>query len=408
MTLSAIVFLGLQVGVYYYLWRRFAVDTQLRPPWQRAIGVVLVGLGIGSILTLLAARWVSPVYGQTVGWPVFLWMATLLLMTTLFALVDVTRVSWRGTKALFKTDGNDGPLDPDRRAFVNRIVGGSVAAGAVSFTGCGTVVALGTPPIKDIPIELGRFPAHLDGFTMLQLTDIHVGNTISREFVENVVARTNSAKPDLIAITGDLVDGSVADLADAVAPLADLKAQYGVYFVTGNHEYYSGADDWVAHVRSLGIRVLRNERVRVGGEDGFDLAGVDDHDAGRWPGHGPNLAKAVHGRDPNRELVVLAHQPRQIHESVKHGAGLQLSGHTHGGQIWPWHYLAMAQQNGLLAGHSYHGNTQLYISRGTGHWGPPVRLFAPAEISRVILRSARLRSHRRNKQFKEEVLSNLA
>jgi len=159
-----------------------------------------------------------------------------------------------------------------------------------------------------------------------------------------------------------------------------------VFFVTGNHEYYSGADSWVAHIRSLGIRVLRNERVQIGaGASSFDLAGVDDYSSGRWKGHGPDLAQAVEGRDTSRELVLLAHQPRQVHNSAKHGVGLQLSGHTHGGQIWPWHYLAKAQQGGLLAGHSLHGDTQLYVSRGTGYWGPPVRVFAPAEITRVVV-----------------------
>ena len=258
--------------------------------------------------------------------------------------------------------------------------------GAVTLTGHGTVQVLQTPGITEVPISLKRLSARLDGFKIVQLTDIHVGNTIGRGFVEDVVARANSAEPDLIAITGDLVDGTVTELADAVAPLADLRAPHGVYFVTGNHEYYAGVDEWLEHIAGLGIRVLRNERVAIGGDEGFDLVGVDDHNSKRWPGHGADLAKAVAGRNPSRELVVLAHQPRQIHESVKHGVGLQLSGHTHGGQIWPWHYLAMAQQGGLLAGLSRHGETQLYISRGTGHWGPPVRVFAPAEITRVVLR----------------------
>ena len=387
LVLSAIAFLGLQGLLYYYLWRRLALDTELTQTWRRRLAWFLLALGVTAFGTVLGARLLSPVIGRTLGWPMFTWMALFLLLVSLFALADLVRLSIRGGRRLVERNKTEVPADPQRRAFVNRMVGGGVTLGAVSFTGTGTVQALKTPGLRRVQIGLKRLPAASDGFTIVQLTDVHVGNTIGRDFVEDVVARANSATPDLIAITGDLVDGSVPDLMDAVAPLRDLRARHGVFFVTGNHEYYAGADPWIEHLRSLGIRVLRNERVSIAGDDGFDLVGVDDHDAGRWPGHGPDMAKAVAGRDPNRELVVLAHQPRQIHESAKYGAGLQLSGHTHGGQIWPWHYLAMAQQGGLLAGHSIHGETQLYISRGTGYWGPPVRVFAPSEITQVVLRS---------------------
>jgi predicted MPP superfamily phosphohydrolase len=174
-----------------------------------------------------------------------------------------------------------------------------------------------------------------------------------------------------------------------VAPLAGLKSRQGVYFVTGNHEYYAGVNEWLAHLPTLGVRVLRNERVAVGdGTHTFDLAGVDDWSARGMPGHGPDLARAVEGRDAARELVLLAHQPRAIHEAAKHGVGLQLSGHTHGGQIWPWNFAVKLQQP-YVAGLARHNkDTQLYVSRGTGYWGPPMRLGAPAEITRIRLRAA--------------------
>jgi predicted MPP superfamily phosphohydrolase len=385
LVLTSIAFTGFQVLLYYYLWRRLALDTKLTRVWRRRAGWLLLGLGLTAFGTLMVARFVTPAVGRTIGWPMFIWMALLLLMISMFGLVDLVRLGIRGTRRL-RPEAR-GIEDPGRRAFVNRMIGGGVAAGAVTLTGVGTATALKTPGVKDVPIRLDRLDASLDGFRIVQLTDLHAGNTIGRSFVEDVVARANAASPDLIAITGDLVDGTVEALADIVAPLAELRAPHGVFFVTGNHEYYAGVDPWIEHIRSLGIRVLRNERVEVAGESGFDLVGVDDHSADRWPGHGADMARAVAGRDQSRPLVVLAHQPKQVEESAKYGAGLQLSGHTHGGQIWPWHYLAMAQQGGLLAGHSRHGETQLYISRGTGHWGPPVRVFAPAEITRVILRS---------------------
>lgn len=197
--------------------------------------------------------------------------------------------------------------------------------------------------------------------------------------------RTNALEPDVIAITGDLVDGTVEDLREHVAPLAGLRAKHGVYFVTGNHEYYSGVDAWIAELSRIGVRVLRNERVEIRvGDDAIDLAGVDDFSARRVPGHGPDLKRALEGRDPARELILLAHQPRAIEEASRLGVGLQLSGHTHGGQIWPWTYLVYLQQP-YVSGLHRHGDAQVYVSRGTGYWGPPMRLGADAEITKLTL-----------------------
>jgi predicted MPP superfamily phosphohydrolase len=222
---------------------------------------------------------------------------------------------------------------------------------------------------------------------------VHIGNTIGEHFVRTMVERVNDTDADLVAITGDLVDGPLHALRAAAAPLRDLRAKHGVFFVTGNHEYYSGVHHWLPHLEDLGIRVLRNERAAIDLDgEGFDLAGVDDHSSHYWKGHGPDLPGAMAGRDPDREVVLLAHQPRQVHEARTHDVGLQLSGHTHGGQIWPWHYLVKLQQGGLLGGLSRHGDTQLYISHGTGYWGPPVRFLARSEITRLRLRSARASS----------------
>ncbi len=165
---------------------------------------------------------------------------------------------------------------------------------------------------QEVEVTLAKLPRALDGFSIAQLSDIHVGPTIGRAFIEDVVRTTNAFTPDLVAITGDLVDGSVAELRDAVAPLANLASKHGTFFVTGNHEYYAGVDEWTAHLPSLGIKVLRNERVAVGGEAGFDLAGIDDYTSAGFPGHGPDLPRALAGRDAARELVLLAHQPKAV------------------------------------------------------------------------------------------------
>ncbi len=231
----------------------------------------------------------------------------------------------------------------------------------------------------------------MNGLTLVQLTDVHVGPTIGRAFIETIVAHTNALHPDVIAITGDLVDGSVAELADAVAPLGQLRARHGVYFVTGNHEYFSGATPWIAELTRLGIRCLRNERVSIGdGAASFELAGVDDHSGARSgeDGHGEDLPRALANLDPEREVVLMAHQPRSVFAASRFGVGLQISGHTHGGQLWPFSYLVRLQQP-FLAGLHRHGDTQIYVSRGTGYWGPPMRLGAPAEITQFVLSSGK-------------------
>ena len=335
----------------------------------------------------MSANKLSSLFGQTLGWPVFLWMAIAgLLATSLLAIDSARLVGWAARSALRRETSE---ADLSRRAFMRRVSGGGAALSAIGLSFQGAYQALKVPSYVEIPITLARLPKSMDGFVIAQITDLHVGNTIGEAFVSGVVEAVNAMKADLIVITGDLVDGTVHSLREHVAPLAQLSSKHGVFFVTGNHEYYAGADSWIAHLQELGIRVLRNERVSIGSEQAsFDLAGIDDHGSARWPGHGPDLAQATAGRDPERELVVLAHQPRQVHVAKEHRVGLQLSGHTHGGQIWPWHYLAKAQQGGLLAGHSWHKQTQLYVSRGTGYWGPPVRVFAKSEITRVILRRA--------------------
>jgi predicted MPP superfamily phosphohydrolase len=242
--------------------------------------------------------------------------------------------------------------------------------------------------IREVRVTLPRLPHELDGIKILQLSDLHVGPSLGQEFVKHVVELTNADQPDVIAITGDLVDGAVSELRHLIEPFAQLKARYGVYFVTGNHEYYSGVEAWCTFLQELGVRVLRNERVSIGSAAAsFDLAGIDDYSASHFgPGQGPDLAHALRGRDPSRELVLLAHQPRAIHEAERAGVGLQLSGHTHGGQIWPFGFLVKLQQP-AVAGLRRIGDAFLYVSRGTGYWGPPMRLGAPSEITRLVLLS---------------------
>ncbi|MFD3378766.1 MULTISPECIES: metallophosphoesterase [unclassified Streptomyces] len=271
---------------------------------------------------------------------------------------------------------------PSRRLFVSRVVGGAAAAAAVGTVGYGTYGVLRGPKVKRVTVPLAKLPRSAHGYRIAVVSDVHLGPVLGRGFAQKVVDTINSTQPDLIAVVGDLVDGSVKDLGPAAAPLAQLKARHGSFFVTGNHEYFSGAEEWVARVRELGLRPLENARTELAD---FDLAGVNDV-AGEDEGQGPDFVKALGDRDRSRACVLLAHQPVQIHDAVDHGVDLQLSGHTHGGQLWPGSLIA-DQVNPTLAGLERYGDTQLYVSRGAGAWGPPTRVGAPSDITVVELAS---------------------
>ncbi|MFH8973357.1 metallophosphoesterase [Streptomyces sp. NPDC017890] len=273
---------------------------------------------------------------------------------------------------------------PSRRLFVSRVVAGAAAAAAVGTVGYGTYGVLNGPTVKRVTVPLAKLPRAAHGFRIAVVSDIHLGPVLGRGFAQKVVDTINSTQPDLIAVVGDLVDGSVKDLGPAAAPLAQLKARHGAYFVTGNHEYFSGAEQWVAEVRRLGLLPLENARTEL---PHFDLAGVNDV-AGEDEGQGPDYAKALGDRDRARACVLLAHQPVQIHDAVDHGVDLQLSGHTHGGQLWPGNLIAGAA-NPTLAGLEHYGDTQLYVSRGAGAWGPPTRVGAPSDVTVIELASLR-------------------
>ena len=282
-----------------------------------------------------------------------------------------------------------GPVDPSRplatptrRLFVSRVVAGAAAAAAVGTVGYGTYGVVRGPKVKRVTVPLAKLPRAAHGYRIAVVSDIHLGPVLGRGFAQKVVDTINGTQPDLIAVVGDLVDGSVKDLGPAAAPLAQLRARHGAFFVTGNHEYFSGAEQWVDEVRRLGLRPLENARTELAH---FDLAGVNDI-AGESEGQGPDFAKALGDRDKARACVLLAHQPVQIHDAVDHGVDLQLSGHTHGGQLWPGNLIA-GLANPTVAGLDRYGDTQLYVSRGAGAWGPPTRVGAPSDITVIELAS---------------------
>jgi predicted MPP superfamily phosphohydrolase len=385
------VVVGLAAGLHYYVWARLVRDAALPVAWSRGLGIAVVVLAVLPVAAMLAMRVAPRAINGPLTWVAMTWAGLLFFAVVLLAVVDLGRgisaLALRATAAAAVAEA----ADPGRRDALSRLLAGAVSTVVLGLGGWSLREGLRSVDVKKVVVSLPKLPRALSGYTIVQLTDVHVGPTIGRDFVEEIVRKANAASPDLIVITGDLVDGSVAQLGALTEPLRGLRAPDGVFFVTGNHEYYSGADEWVAELERLGIRVLRNARVglRDAEDGGLDLAGVDDWTAATiLPHHGHDLPKALAGRDEARALVLLAHQPKSVVEAAQRGVDLVLSGHTHGGQLFPFNYLVKLQQP-FVAGLHRHEGTHIYVSRGTGYWGPPMRLAAPAEITRIELESAR-------------------
>jgi hypothetical protein len=364
--------LALLVGAHWYLARRLVLDPGLPEPLRSAalalLAVAFVAFLAGPIAERTrASRWRRPLVFASYTWWGVLWIALAALAST------------EGVFFLLGAAGESSAAAGWRAA----LAGGAIVLAAAQALREGTRL----PAVRRVEIVLPRWPRALDGLRIAQISDIHIGPLLRREFAAEVTRRVNALDADLVAVTGDLVDGPVDRLHEEVEPFAELRGRHGVFFVTGNHDVYSGDDAWVERVRGLGWRVLRNERVTIEHQGArFDLAGVDDH-RGDWvSGSTEDLEAALADRGPDQPVVLLAHDPSTFKRAQHHGVDLQLSGHTHGGQIWPFRYVVRMAVP-FVAGLYRRGASQLYVSRGTGFWGPPMRLFAPAEITELVLRS---------------------
>jgi hypothetical protein len=280
--------------------------------------------------------------------------------------------------------------DPAR----SRLVAVAVLVVAAALAGWGVFEARRVPRVRALDVVIPRLGAGLDGLRVAVITDTHFGPLDRVSWSTKVAEAVNALHPDVACHAGDLADGTVARRHRQVDPLAGVRAELGKFYITGNHEYFGEAQDWLDHMAKIDWQPLHNgHQVVCRGGDRLVIAGIDDPTgAGRLPGHGPDLPAALAGADPALPVVLLAHQPKQVAQAVEAGVALQISGHTHGGQIWPFHYLVRLDQP-VLAGLSRHGGgdsgggTQLYTSRGTGFWGPPLRVFAPSEITLLTLRA---------------------
>ena len=380
------VVLSLLAAIHYYLWARLIRDPRWAAPWI-TVGGTLLSLLVASVpLALILGRGQGDIRRGFV-WGGYVWLGVMFLLFTVVVSSDLLRL----LAALARRVAAAQPLDPARRTVLARLTAGITAALVSGLTAAALRSVRKPVEVRRVSVRLDRLPRARTDFE----SSSSPTSTWGPPSVEHL-SRRSSVAPMSSSLTsspspGISVDGTVRDLAQAIEPLARLRAPHGVYFVTGNHEYFSGAEAWLDELNRLGIRVLRNERVAIdNGPVGFDLAGVDDRSAVHYGGLSPEdaLRHALFKRDPDRELVLLAHQPRTLLDAEPLGVGLQLSGHTHGGQMWPFNFVVGLQQP-FVAGLHRRGNAQIYVSRGTGYWGPPMRLGAPAEITEIRLESGR-------------------
>ena len=378
------IFLGVVLAGHFYLASGLILATGLSEPVRTA---ALTAIGLLFALLVLqpfAERFLPRKRSRFVVWPASIWMGFAFLCVVVLGISDLFLLLARALAGVFTNAGVLAPSLP-----LSRIQAMAVAVTTLVLGVWALREGLAFPRVRRVEISLPRWPRERDGFRIVQISDIHIGALRGRAFAAELVARVNALSPDLVAVTGDLVDGSVTHLGDEVAPFADLRASHGVFFVTGNHDHYSGADDWVSTIGKLGLSVLRNRNETLfDGPASVALAGVDDHRASMMADDGgEDLDLGLAGIPADRPVVLLAHDPSTFKQASRRGVDLQLSGHTHAGQIWPFRYLVRIATP-FVQGIHRRGASTVYVSRGTGFWGPPMRLGAPAEITELCLRRA--------------------
>jgi predicted MPP superfamily phosphohydrolase len=409
---GAVVLLAM-VLLHGYLWWRLVRSTTRPGRARRLLTLLTVVLAVLPTLAVVLRSRLPMGVAAPLDWVGYTWLglAFYLFLATLATepiRVAVRLFTWRSSRTAPRpgvvpdsgraaSSGLGGPLrgplgrteqsEQSRRLFLAR--GLAVAAGAVAVgtAGTGVVLANSAPVVRRVPIHLPRLDPALAGLRIVTFSDGHLSATYGGRRFERLVETVNAQRPDVVAIVGDLVDGEVDELRKDVAPLADLVSEQGVFFVTGNHEYFVDTSAWLRHLPTLGVDVLRNERVPIRrGSASVDLAGIDDRTAARSgvPGHGADLDAALDGRDDDVPVVLLAHQPVQVEQARTAGVDLQLSGHTHGGQLWPFDYAVRLDQP-VVEGWSQQGATQLYVTAGAGYWGPPMRVGARPEVTVIEL-----------------------
>ncbi len=355
---SRLLFVTVWLSLFAYAGRPLLVAAHVEGIGPAVAWTALLGCSLLPLLPALARRTDSRLKRALLHWTGYAVLGLFSLLLVLVALSDIVRL-------LF--------------AISVQTMSFSVLAAAAGLSLVGLFQAR-FPGVKRVAIAIDDLPDELNGYRIVQWSDVHVGPTIQRRFVQALVKRTNSLEADAIAVTGDLIDGYLDELRDQVQPLALLRARDGVFYVTGNHEYYWRASEWVKEIERLGLTFLKNEYRVV--RPGLVIAGVTDP-AGRYT-HKQDLGAALDGAPRDSVKILLSHRPQTATAADRHGVDLQLSGHTHGGQFFPFNLLIRLVQP-VVAGLYRVGRTWLYVSRGTGYWGPPSRLGVRGEITVITL-----------------------
>lgn len=365
--LFALIFLGVFLLLNLYISRRLIAHLDIKGSYKKTFRWFLV-LNYLGIIGYMLARY-SPSLDNTLYFLLSVPIGVLFLLFCTTLIYDLSRVMLRFT-----------PLSEKRRYFFKRSLDISSLVAATALSGTALYNARHVE-LEKVSIKIKNLKKE---YKIIQLSDIHIGGLIDVAFIREIVERVNKTKPDLVVITGDLVDIELKYAHEALKELQRLQSNYGTYFVVGNHEYFHGVAEIIDTLNDLGIRVLENENIYIGeAESGFNLVGVYDVMGYRIDAYIPDIHKALDGIQSS-PTILLAHQPRYIHE-VPHSVDLVLSGHTHGGQLYPFRALVKLQQPYVSGLHQHTKEMQIYVNKGTGFWGPPMRLGANSEITEITL-----------------------
>ncbi len=389
-----VVFSSVWIGAHWLVGHRQINHGRAYPGWARRM--VWGGVAVLAVFPLLGF------FGRRLGlfgaeldalqWIGFLCMGVSSLLIAFTLAVELPRLLGRAALRVRRRAPEPEPEQPEssaRRRFFADVVNYGIVGGAAGLSTVGFAAARRVPRVVEVEVPVAELHPDLDGLRIVQLSDVHVGPTIRGTWLDKVVEVVNGLDADLVALTGDFVDGEVATLGPELAALGRIRATHGAFFVTGNHEYYWDGPAWCEAIAGFGPTVLINEhRCLEHGAARLLVAGVGDYSAGaRVPGHESDPRRAKSGAPDHDFSLLLAHQPRSVFAAAEAGFDLQLSGHTHAGQYFPMSLMIHLFQP-YVSGLNLHADTQIYVSRGTGYWGPPNRAGSPSEITLLTLRRA--------------------
>ena len=371
-SLFFLVFILVMATLNFYIYKRFF--KKLNHPFNQFAFVIPAFLMLGEILFVIEAASNTLAYSPTL----YYFLAASIGITFL---LFVTAVVYDLNLSIFKRV----PYQESRRKFIKILFDTTMLILAFSYLFKGLKGGLSKPILNTINVDIKNFGS--SQYVIIQLSDVHVGRTIKKAFVQDLVQRTNAEKPNIVVLTGDLIDHDIDKIKEDLEPLKEIYAP--TYFILGNHEYFHGAKQIIEHIKSLGIIVMLNENILIQDENiSFNLIGFTDVIGERIGQFPMDIDKAYKGINHSLPSIVLAHQPKSILRLKKHPCDLMLSGHTHGGQIFPFGLLVMVDQPYLAGLYQHNAKQQIFVSRGAGYWGPPIRILAPSEISKIVIKSS--------------------